>query len=97
MILKEGDIVYFEKEFRSHYSSGYYYHKTNQPYLVIKWSLGYETRIIENLSDGVNHFVHSGISEILIPESLWKSKNRHKKLNKLFKCINKKINKSLEI
>lgn len=80
-----GDIVYFKKEFRSHYSSGYYYHKLNQPYKVIDWnpSLGLQTGTIQNLEDSQNHFVHSKIKNCLISESEWKLLNRQKNLDHL--------------
>jgi hypothetical protein len=84
-LFKEGDIVYFVKEYRSHYTSGYYYHKLNQPYLVIEWNIGLETQTgtIQNIEDKVKHFVHSEMRNHLIPEIEWKSINRQKNLNDL--------------
>jgi hypothetical protein len=84
-LFNPGDIVYFKKEFRSHYTSGYYYHKLNQPYKVLDWNTGFglQTGSIQNLEDGVNHFVHSEMKDCLISESKWKLLLRQKNLNEL--------------
>ena len=84
-LFKEGDIVYFVKEFRSHYTSGYYYHKIDQPYKVIDWntSFGLQTGTIQNLEDRQNHFVHSEMKNCLISEVECKLLNRQKNLNEL--------------
>ena len=89
-LFKEGDIVYFVKEFRSHYTSGYYYHKIDQPYKVLDWNTGFglQTGTIQNLEDYQNHFVHSQMRNCLISESEWKLLNRQKNLNELLNNSN---------
>ena len=87
---KVGDIVYFVKEFRSHYTSGYYYHKIGQPYKVLDWNTGFglQTGTIQNLEDSKNHFVHSEMRNCLISEVEWKLLNRQKNLNELLNNSN---------
>ena len=82
-LFKKGDIVYFTEEFRSHYSSGYYYHKPNQPYIVVSFT-GFSNSIqnLEDVDSGA-HFVLAEMRNYLISESEWKILNRQKKLNHL--------------
>lgn len=97
-LFKEGDIVYFVKEFRSHYTSGYYYHKIDQPYKVLDWNTGFglQTSVfgrnlygtIQNLEDRQNHFVHSEMKHCLISEADWKLLNRQKNLDDLLNNSN---------
>ena len=84
-IFAPNDIVYFKKEYRSHYGSGYYLHFLNKPYKVLDWNniFGLETGTIQNISDGVNHFVHSDMLKCLISEDEWKLQNRKNNLEEL--------------
>lgn len=95
-LFKENDIVYFKKEFRSHYTSGYYYHKLNQPYKVINRkdylkilanNLPGDYFSIQNLEDNKIHFAHSEMIKCLISESDWKLLNRQNNLNEILKNI----------
>ena len=74
--MKNGDIVYFKKELKVTYVTGTYFLTPGKPYAIKEISGHY---YIIDLADGDQHYLHSGIKELLIT----KGEHRNNKLKEL--------------